>query len=145
MNVYICTSSSHEVFSNFNDFLAYIKNVTLTPSEPFWIDFTGTLSSQEMSMIQFIFDLHPLTVDDILNGNSTAKWELFNHYLFIMYFIRNIDNTDSLMSMIICDGCVLTFHESESNGINEARQYFTRPVLTVCIFFVTLFFLFSQF
>lgn len=129
MAVYVCTNSGTHTFENVESSLSYLVQVHPTEDDPLWLDFVGTIDTIQMDKIRFMFNLHPLTVDDILNQDSSAKWELFDTYLFLICFIRDSeDDTDSRLSVVLGDTCILTFHNDENAGIDQVRLYFSQPL-----------------
>lgn len=50
-----------------------------------WIDLTNP-TKEQVSMLKDLFDLHPVTVEDILHRNTRIKVETFNPYVFIVMY-----------------------------------------------------------
>ncbi|ORX65624.1 hypothetical protein DL89DRAFT_270805 [Linderina pennispora] len=91
----------------------------------FWLDVCDP-TPEEMSSLARVFNIHPLTVEDILAEEETRdKFEAFPDYQFLMY--RTIDfGSDNLStyefnrgadgiatacySMVVKKSCILTFH-----------------------------------
>ncbi|KAJ1948618.1 CorA metal ion transporter [Linderina macrospora] len=91
----------------------------------FWLDVTDP-TLDEMTSLARVFDIHPLTVEDILAEEETRdKFEEFPDYHFLMYrtidfgsdnpstyeFNRGADGiATACYSMVVKKSCILTFH-----------------------------------
>ena len=53
---------------------------------PLWIDATD-ITDKEAATLQETFDLHPLTIEDLLNARTRIKVEAFPQYLFCVFYI----------------------------------------------------------
>ncbi|KAF1810774.1 cora-domain-containing protein [Eremomyces bilateralis CBS 781.70] len=62
------------------------------PRPTFWLDVLSPTVT-EMRVLQRAFDLHPLTVEDILEQEEREKVELFGHYYFCNYRSFEQDTT----------------------------------------------------
>ncbi|KAJ2760161.1 CorA metal ion transporter, partial [Coemansia nantahalensis] len=51
---------------------------------PFWLDVAGA-TARELHELADLFGLHPLTVEDIEQGCSRDKLDVFGDYLFVVY------------------------------------------------------------
>lgn len=107
-------------FEDINAFLANKLEVT-------WINVEGL---QNVALIQSIsdrFNLHPLTVEDILNVAQRPKVEEFDDYLFVTLKVlrwRPISSTFIVkqLSLILGKDFLLSFEEFDANRFNDIRE-----------------------
>ncbi|MCE5334966.1 MAG: magnesium/cobalt transporter CorA [Desulfobacteraceae bacterium] len=83
-----------------------------------WIKVEGIHNVDTMAKIGEIFDIHPLTIEDILNTDQRPKMEDFDNYTFIVAkIICRLDDeviTEQL-SIILRPSLVISFHETQSD------------------------------
>lgn len=129
MHFYVCSNIGVTYYELFEDLINYLKTAKPQPDDPIWIDFIGSPTEDEMNIIQFMFNLHPVTASEIMCDDGTAKWELFDNYIFIICSIKNDEDDDSSLIYITMDNtCVLTFHREENAGVSLVRSYFLQPI-----------------
>lgn len=58
------------------------------PEESFWLDIRDPVDL-DMDLLCILFELHPLTLEDIHEREGFEKWESFDHYIF--YTFRPLD------------------------------------------------------
>ena len=64
---------------------AKIQELDAVKAHPLWIDVTG-ITRQEAEVLRVAFDLHPLTVEDLLHANSRIKVEEFKQYVYCVFY-----------------------------------------------------------
>lgn len=98
-------------------------NITATT----WVNIEGL---QDISLIEEIakrFNLHPLTVEDILNVEQRPKVEEFDGYIFITLKALALNpktnnfNTHQI-SLVLGKNYVLTFHELDTTRFDDIRK-----------------------
>lgn len=85
-----------------------------------WIKVDGIHNVEVLEKLGECFDLHPLTLEDILNTDQRPKMEDFDHYLYIVMKMLRCDEKENgilaeQVSMIVGSGLVVSFHESEAD------------------------------
>jgi len=60
-----------------------LKNL-LNPKKVNWINLDGIDDSESVSELGKVFNLHPLTIEDIVNTDQRAKFEDYNYYIALM-------------------------------------------------------------
>lgn len=85
-----------------------------------WINVEGLHDITLIEQIAHEFNLHPLTIEDILNVEQRAKVEEFDGYLFIALKVLQWDNktndfTIQQLSLILGEGFLLSFQELDTN------------------------------
>jgi magnesium transporter len=91
-----------------------------------WINVNGV---HEVSLIETLgkcFDLHQMTLEDIVNTTQRPKIEEFPHYLFIV--LKMIDFNEAAgtlniehVSLILLKNCVISFLEDEGDVFDTVR------------------------
>ncbi|ROQ92189.1 magnesium/cobalt transporter CorA [Desulfosoma caldarium] len=92
-----------------------------------WINVIGIHDPGIIEGIGSIFNLHPLTIEDIVNTNQRPKMEEFPDYLFIVLKMSTYnDETNNLemehVSLILGDNFVISFQEEEGDVFEPVRQ-----------------------
>jgi magnesium transporter len=98
-----------------------LKSLEFKPEYTYWINVVGLQETDKIQKIGEIFNLHSLTVEDIVNVEERPKIEEFDDYLFLI--IKEIlfdDETLSLdlkhVSVVLKENVLITFKE-EKTGI----------------------------
>jgi magnesium transporter len=88
--------------------------------KPVWIDCTD-ITVDEASLLRESFDLHPLTVEDLVTSNSRIKIEEFPSYLFcVFYGIRSSGKIHvEEVDFIIGRNFLITNHKKENPVIRS--------------------------
>ncbi|KAH7814927.1 putative magnesium transporter [Monocercomonoides exilis] len=120
MLISICSDENILDFNSFTDFVSYMKCTCPSKEKPLWIDLQGEPSREEMKKLAYIFNLHPLTVDDIINQDSSAKWELFDTYLFLICYSKNENGDEIPISFVLGETVLVTFHRQFAAVIEQA-------------------------
>lgn len=89
-----------------------------------WINVEGLADTSIVESVAKQFNLHPLTVEDILNTTQRPKIEEFDHYIFIALRVFQADEKNKLgtsqqLSIILGKDFVLTFDESHSALVEQ--------------------------
>lgn len=88
-----------------------------------WVNIEGLNSVQVVEQLGTLFDVHPLVLEDILNTNQRAKYEIHDDYLY--FVLKGIyrdeqDDSDSVFSyeqfsILLFENMVITICERRSN------------------------------
>ncbi|MCC6933275.1 MAG: magnesium/cobalt transporter CorA [Deltaproteobacteria bacterium] len=91
-----------------------------------WIDIQGLGNQEILKQVGHIFNLHPLTLADIVNVPSQAKVEPYDDYLFIILPMIDVAKSPNLsieqISLILGKGFVLTFQENYGDVLDPIRK-----------------------
>jgi len=92
-----------------------------------WVDITGLHNPETIKNIGIRFNLHPLTVEDILHTGQRPKMEEFDHYLFFVLKMLHYDQESKVirseqLSIVMGDSFVLTFQEQPGDTFNPVRE-----------------------
>src|SRR3569832_1544262 len=80
-----------------------------------WINVDGVHQAELIEAIGKKFDIHPLTLEDIVNTNQRAKFEDYENY--VVSIMKMIDyNQDELhseqLAIVLIDGMVISLQEA---------------------------------
>ena len=91
-----------------------------------WININGLNNTEDIEKLGSHYQIHPLTLEDIVNTSHRPKLEEFENYMFLVFKMLSI-NTDGAMSyehisLIIGEDYVLTFQEADGDVFDELRD-----------------------
>ena len=94
-----------------------------------WVNINGLNNLSDIEQLGVHFNIHPLTLEDIVNTLHRPKIDEFENYLFIvlkMLYFSNDENDDSLkyeqVSLVVGKNYVLTFQESDGDVFDDLRD-----------------------
>ncbi|WP_027126799.1 magnesium/cobalt transporter CorA [Gelidibacter mesophilus] len=91
-----------------------------------WINVNGLNNTTEIEKLGNHYDLHPLTLEDVVNTNHRPKLDEFDDYLFIILKMLYFKNGDDLiyeqLSIVVGADYVLTFQESDGDVFDDLRE-----------------------
>jgi magnesium transporter len=105
-----------------DDLLAYKQSDTTS-----WINIDGVHEVGILERIGKHFDIHPLTLEDILNTNQRPKLDEYPNYLYIvlrMFFLDEKDKSlkNEQVSLILTKSFVITFLEDAGDVFDPIRD-----------------------
>ena len=96
------------------------------PDTVTWININGLNNVKEIEKIGKFYNLHPLTLEDIVSTLDRPKLDEFDNYLFLVFKMLYFKNDNILnfehMSMVVGHGYVITFQESDGDVFNDLRE-----------------------
>jgi len=92
-----------------------------------WINVDGIHQVQTLEKLGECFELHPLTLEDILNTDQRPKIEDFGEYMYVVLKMFSYDDKSSeilieQVSLILGANFVLSFQENVGNVFNPIRE-----------------------
>jgi len=92
-----------------------------------WININGVHQVDFIEKIGKHFDIHPLTMEDIVNTGQRSKVEDYEHYLYLVSRMLYFDETkgefhSEQISIILKEGFLISFQEIEGDVFNEVRE-----------------------
>lgn len=102
-----------------------------TPSHPSqmirWINVDGLHDTSLIEAIGKRFDIHPLTLEDIVNAGQRPKAEDFDTYIYAVIKMLHYQGegaviTSEQVSLIIRDGLLISFQEQEGDIFDPIRE-----------------------
>lgn len=93
-------------------------------SHVIWVDVCGLGDAEVLRQIGEIFGLHPLTLEDIVDGSHRPKVEGFGSMFYVV--ARRVYKTDTLESvqfnLLFGPGFVLTFQDTDSDNLKAVQD-----------------------
>jgi magnesium transporter len=107
---------------SFDECFPYKGRPTVT-----WINIDGIHQVETLEKLGECFELHPLTLEDILNTDQRPKIEDFGDYMYIVlqmfsYDDRNNEIITEQVSLILGRNFVLSFQENIGDVFNQIRE-----------------------
>jgi magnesium transporter len=92
-----------------------------------WINVDGIHQVQTLEKLGECFELHPLTLEDILNTDQRPKIEDFGEYMYVVLKMFSYDDKNSeilieQVSLILGANFVLSFQENVGDVFNPIRE-----------------------
>lgn len=92
-----------------------------------WIDICGLHDTALIADAGQRFDIHPLTLEDIVNTGQRPKIEEFERYLGIMVKMMRLESTDDRihseqLSMVLFSDVLITFQERPGDVFEPVRE-----------------------
>ncbi|HQF43423.1 MAG TPA: magnesium/cobalt transporter CorA, partial [Ignavibacteriaceae bacterium] len=92
-----------------------------------WINIDGVHNIEILERFGKNFNIHPLTLEDILNTNQRPKVDEYPNYLYIVLRMFFLDERDKLLkneqvSLILTKNYLITFLESPGDVFDPVRE-----------------------
>ncbi len=107
---------------SFDECFPYKGKPTVT-----WINIDGIHQVETLAKLGECFELHPLTLEDILNTDQRPKIEDFGDYMYVVlqmfsYDDRNNEIITEQISLILGQNFVLSFQENIGDVFDQIRE-----------------------
>jgi len=124
ITIHTYDSHSYRTDDTFN--LSAIQE-SLTAGKHVWIDVSGLADVTRIGTVCEELAIHPLIVEDIVNTRQRPKLEVFEHYLFMVFKLLNVQAekltyTNEQFSMLVRKNLLLTFRESDQYDLTSLYQ-----------------------
>jgi magnesium transporter len=88
-----------------------------------WLDVTGIPSPSALAAIGRAFELHPLSLEDVLSPGKRPKVEHYDQYDFIVLraLAASPEPSESPVSVVVGRGFVITFEEGRTGVVEPVR------------------------
>lgn len=103
--------------------IPYKEKPTIT-----WINIDGIENTEILKDLGEYFNIHPLTLEDILNTDQRPKLEDFENYIYIILKMLSYDNekedeiSSEQVSLILGKNYVISLQESEGDIFDPIRE-----------------------
>jgi magnesium transporter len=102
------------------------------PSTNLWINIDGLDQIEVIEKVGSYFDIHPLTLENILNTGQRPKMEDYESYVYAVLKIMLLDKKNDeiiidQISIIFGYNFILSFQEREVNIFNPLRERLKNP------------------
>jgi magnesium transporter len=94
-----------------------------------WINIVGIHDDEHIKEIGALFEIHPLTVEDILNTEQFPKFEDYDDYLFFITKLLDLDGENIIgeqVSLIMGKNYVISFQEIKTGIFEPIRRRIRR-------------------
>ncbi|KAI9500560.1 hypothetical protein BX070DRAFT_230338 [Coemansia spiralis] len=110
--LYTPLSGTCQSQDTFKEVLAAMQDM----NDMFWLDISDP-TAEDMEKLAREFDIHPLTVEDILtDAGDQDKLESIGDYTLLMYRTTADEEDNMEFSIIVKHRCVLSFHSSKASS-----------------------------
>ena len=102
-----------------------LSNIPLSDETVTWIHLSGLATVNIIQTIGSLFQIHPLTLEDILNTNHRPKIEDYDDYLYcVLRIVRSENDTiqSEQFSLILQKNCLISFQERENDTFDNVRR-----------------------
>lgn len=95
-----------------------------------WINIKGIHDINLIENIGRMLNIHPLTLEDLVNTNHRTKIEIFQDYIFFVVKVVKYDDVTKTLSidhvsLILGENYVVTFSEENDDVFNSVRERIT--------------------
>ncbi|WP_425075431.1 magnesium/cobalt transporter CorA [Psychroserpens sp. S379A] len=91
-----------------------------------WININGLNNLEDIEKLGKHYNLHPLTLEDIVNTSQRPKFEEFQNYFFVVFKMLYFNDSNLLqyehLSMVVGSDYVLTFQEADGDVFDDLRN-----------------------
>jgi magnesium transporter len=91
-----------------------------------WINVDGIHDIDTVRKLGEIFEIHPLSLEDILNPHHRPKFDDYDNYLFVILKMAYSENNGSIryehVCIILTDGVVISFQEAGEDVFKDIRE-----------------------
>ena len=101
-----------------------------------WVNIDGVHNVEMIEKIQNHFNIHPLTMEDVIHTSQRPKVEEYENYLFIVsrmffYFDETNELKSEQVSFIIFNNCLISFLEDPGDVFDLVRERIRKPATKV--------------
>jgi magnesium transporter len=111
----------HNQYQNIEDVFHYKSTESTT-----WINLNGLNHVNAIEKLGNHYNLHPLTLEDIVNISQRPKLEEYEDYLFVvlkmLYYDKDENIVSEQVSFILGENYVITFQESAGDVFDNVRD-----------------------
>jgi magnesium transporter len=100
---------------------AQIKDLKKLINKRLWIDITS-FTKEAAAILKENFNLHPLTIEDMMHASSRVKIEEFPDYLFSIFYGIRQKNELTEIDFILGDNYVISHHKKEIQSCKELKD-----------------------
>lgn len=108
-----------DVIKNIDEFPALTDKSKVT-----WIKVYGLIDREKITKLAEKFNIHPLTLEDILNTDQRPKMEEFYNYTYIVLRVFQFDSLEKelsseQMSIIVGENFLISFEEKRNTAVQK--------------------------
>lgn len=97
------------------------------PDTVTWVNIDGLHEADVLEKVGQCFQLHPLTIEDILNTNQRPKLDIYEDYIYLVLKMPGFENGSSeivleQVSFVVSGNRLVTFQERPSDTFDAVRN-----------------------
>ncbi|MBN2693658.1 magnesium/cobalt transporter CorA [bacterium] len=128
------------VFNTIDDLKNYIKSIDSKKGEKnslnIWINIDGIHDEKFIEELTLNFNIHKLTIEDILSVGQRAKIEIHSDYIHVVTRVFNFNSIeknieDEQLTIIRKDRFIITFQERETDIFNGLKKRIKEGIGTI--------------
>jgi magnesium transporter len=100
-----------------------------------WININGLNHIESIDKIGKHYNIHPLTLEDIVNTTQRPKIDEFDHYINVVlkmvYYNADEEIVIEQVSFVLGENYVLTFQETDGDVFENVRERLNNPTLRI--------------
>lgn len=132
IRIHIVAYNAEKIVEKEIDSVEECLNFKDKPGLNLWINVTGLDQTDIIENVGSYFDIHPLTLEDILNTGQRPKMEDYESYVYtvlkmMLLDTKNDDITIDQISIIFGYNYILSFQEREDDVFNPLRERLKNP------------------
>ncbi|MFH0877771.1 MAG: magnesium/cobalt transporter CorA [Candidatus Omnitrophota bacterium] len=114
---------------------AEIETAIKDPLSLVWVDITD-VDDTDIDLLMSVFNLHELTVEDVIMANARPKVEKFSDYLFLVLFSLEKQNSGSKVKSTELDCCLgrnflITLHSQPLTQLSACKDRIRKQSPTI--------------
>lgn len=119
-----CIEFDHEAYTEYANINPEDFDLLKKDGKIRWIEINGLLEIELIEKIGQMLNIHPLTLEDVLNTYIRPKFEEFENYLFLtlkyIYFKEEVEFEQ--ISIIVTENVIITVSESEDSVFENIKK-----------------------
>lgn len=112
-----------------------LASLRLDPAVMLWVDLVAPSEEEIRLVMQELFAVHPLTIEDCLQDSPLPKYEEYENYVYLVAhavdYTRTEKFTTTELDLILGKNFLLTFHRQPLKAVQTARDRLLRSPGTV--------------
>lgn len=96
------------------------------PAVILWVDLTDPTEDEIRQIMQELFAVHPLTIEDCLQDSPLPKFEVYDDYLYIVAHAVDYSRTEKFttteLDLILGTNFLISFHRQPSKAVQTCRD-----------------------
>ena len=108
----------------------------IRPDHVNWLNVSGLHRPDVVRTLGEHVDLHPLTLEDIVSTGQRPKVEFFDHYVFIVLRMLDLDESgnihDEQVSLVLTENAVFSFQERKGYVFDPVRARIKSNKARIC-------------
>lgn len=102
----------------------------LDPAVMLWVDLSDPTEAEIRQIMQDLFAVHPLTIEDCLHDSPLPKYEEYENYVYIVVHAVDYSRTEKFttteLDLILGKNFLVTFHRKPIKAVQTCRERILR-------------------